>query len=152
MADTTIDFVHVIRLAFSIEQVDTSHFNQLKGNDLKAYFEGREVRRIDIDGNAESIFFPLEDDGSMVGMNETKSSYLTIWIKDRKIEKLRLWPSPQGTLTPLPDLSPDRMTLRDFHWYEDLRPRDKDDIFRTARRSIEADAPSKRSNKFRSIE
>ena len=152
MADTTIDFVHVIRLAFSIEQVDTSHFNQLKGNDLKAYFEGREVRRIDIDGNAESIFFPLEDDGSMVGMNETKSSYLTIWIKDRKIEKLRLWPAPQGTLTPLPDLSPDRMTLRDFHWYEDLRPRDKDDIFRNARRSIEADAPSKRSNKFRSIE
>ena len=44
------------------------------------------------------------------------------------------------------------MTLRDFHWYEDLRPRDKDDIFRNARRSIEADAPSTRSNKFRSIE
>ena len=154
MADTTVDHVHVIRFAFSIQQVDTGHYDQLKGNDLKAYFEGRELRRIDIDGNAESIFFPLEDDGSMVGMNETKSSYLTIWIKDRKIEKLRLWPSPQGTLTPLPDLTPDRMTLRDFHWYDYLRPKDKGDIFSTVRRrqSDAADSSAtKRSDKFRSL-
>ena len=148
MADTTVDHVHVIRFAFSIQQVDTGHFNQLKGNDLKAYFEGREVRRIDIDGNAESIFFPIEDDGSMIGMNETKSSYLTIWVKDRKIEKLRLWPSPQGTLTPLPDLSPEQMTLKDFHWFDYLRPADKDDIYTAVRRKTEDAAPTKRSDKF----
>ena len=51
-------------------------FNQLKGNDLKAYFEGQVVNQIDVSGNAESIFFPLEKDGSMVGMNETKSGFL----------------------------------------------------------------------------
>ncbi|PNE29173.1 hypothetical protein BHU09_03130 [Tannerella sp. oral taxon 808] len=148
MADTTVDHVHVIRFAFSVQQVDTGHFNQLKGNDLKAYFEGREVRRIDIDGNAESIFFPIEDDGSMIGMNETKSSYLTIWVKDRKIEKLRLWPSPQGTLTPLPDLTPGQMTLRDFHWFDYLRPKDKNDIYTAIHRKTEDAAPTKRSDKF----
>ena len=37
--------------------------NQLKGNDLKAYFEGQAVHQIDVAGNAESIFYPLEKDG-----------------------------------------------------------------------------------------
>ena len=64
------------QFAFAIQQIDSTAFNQLKGNDLKAYFEGQVVNQIDVSGNAESIFFPLEKDGSMVGMNETKSGSL----------------------------------------------------------------------------
>ncbi len=144
--DSTIDHAHVIQFAFAIQHVDSSYYNQLKGNDLKAYFEGQAVRQIDISGNAESIFYPLEDDGAMIGLNETKSAYLSIWVKENKLEKLKLWPEVQGTLTPIPDLTPEQKTLKDFFWFDYLRPKDKDDIYQVVKRKA-GDAP-KRSNKF----
>lgn len=144
--DSTIDFAHVKQFAFAIQEVDSSYYNQLKGNDLKAYFEGKAVRRIDVAGNAESIFYPIEDDGAMIGLNETKSGFLSILIKDNKLERLSIWPSPQGTLTPIPDLRPEQKTLKDFNWFDYIRPRGPYDIYEVRKRNV-VTAP-RRSNLF----
>lgn len=146
MNDSTMDYAHVKQFAFAIQELDTAFYNQLKGNDLKAYFSGRTVRQIDVEGNAESIFYPIESDGTMVGLNSTKSGYLSIWVKDNKLDKLKIWPSPQGTMTPIPDLKPSQKTLKDFMWFDYLRPLNKDDIFIIKKRKVQ-DKP-KRSNKF----
>jgi len=126
--------------------VDTTYYNQLKGNDLKAYFEGKAIRQIDVSGSAESIFYPVEDDGAMVGLNETKSGFLTIWVKDNKLERLKIWPTPTGSLTPIPDLKPEMKFLKDFYWFDYIRPQNKDDIYQVVKRKA-SEAP-KRSNKF----
>jgi hypothetical protein len=146
MNDSTINYAHVIQFAFAAQFVDSSYYNQLKGNDLKAYFEGQTVRQIDVEGNAESIFYPLESDGSKVGMNETKSGFLTIWVKDNKLDRLKIWPNPVGTMTPIPDLKPDQKMLKDFHWFDYMRPKNKDDIYQVVKRK-EAETP-KKNNKF----
>ena len=132
MNDSTIDYAHVIQYAFAVQHLDSTYYNQLKGNDLKAYFE--------------SIFYPL-DNGAMIGLNETKSGFLTIWVKDNALERLKIWPSPQGSLTPIPDLKPEQKTLKDFYWFDYLRPKNKDDIYQVVKRRVE-DAPV-RSNKFK---
>ena len=146
MNDSTIEYAHVIQFAFAAQHVDSSYYNQLKGNDLKAYFEGQAVHQIDVAGNAESIFYPLEKDGAKVGMNETKSGFLTIWVKDNKLDKLKIWPSPVGSLTPIPDLKPDQKMLKDFYWFDYLRPKNRDDIYEVVKRK--ATESPKRSNKF----
>ena len=134
MNDSTIEYAHVIQFAFAAQHVDSSYYNQLKGNDLKAYFEGQAVHQIDVAGNAESIFYPLEKDGAKVGMNETKSGFLTIWVKDNKLDKLKIWPSPVGSMTPIPDLKPDQKMLKDFYWFDYLRPKNRDDIYEVVKR------------------
>ena len=146
MNDSTIEYAHVIQFAFAAQHVDSSYYNQLKGNDLKAYFEGQAVHQIDVAGNAESIFYPLEKDGAKVGMNETKSGFLTIWVKDNKLDKLKIWPSPVGSMTPIPDLKPDQKMLKDFYWFDYLRPKNRDDIYEGGKRK--ATESPKRSNKF----
>lgn len=146
MNDSTIEYAHVIQFAFAAQHVDSSYYNQLKGNDLKAYFEGQAVHQIDVAGNAESIFYPLEKDGAKVGMNETKSGFLTIWVKDNKLDKLKIWPSPVGSMTPIPDLKPDQKMLKDFYWFDYLRPKNRDDIYEVVKRK--ATKSPKRSNKF----
>ena len=145
MNDSTIEYAHVIQFAFAAQHVDSSYYNQLKGNDLKAYFEGQAVHQIDVAGNAESIFYPLEKDGAKVGMNETKSGFLTIWVKDNKLDKLKIWPSPVGSMTPIPDLKPDQK-MKDFYWFDYLRPKNRDDIYEVVKRK--ATESPKRSNKF----
>lgn len=146
MNDSTIEYAHVIQFAFAAQHVDSSYYNQLKGNDLKAYFEGQAVHQIDVAGNAESIFYPLEKDRAKVGMNETKSGFLTIWVKDNKLDKLKIWPSPVGSMTPIPDLKPDQKMLKDFYWFDYLRPKNRDDIYEVVKRK--ATESPKRSNKF----
>lgn len=147
MNDSAIDYAHVKEYAFAAQYLDSTYFNQLKGSDLKAYFEGQTVKQIDVAGNAESIFYPIENDGAMIGLNESKSGFLSIWLKDNKLDRLKIWPTPVGSLTPIPDLTPEQKELKDFKWYDYLRPKDKDDIFTVHIQERQTDKP-KRSNKF----
>ncbi|MCD7931776.1 MAG: hypothetical protein LUH15_10685 [Tannerellaceae bacterium] len=148
MNDSAIDKAHIIDYAFSIQWLDSSYYNQLKGNDMMVYFENQELRQVDVSGNVESIFYPLEDDGTKIGLNETKSPYLSIWVNERKLEKLKIWPAPQGSITPIPDLTPDQKTLQGFYWFDYIRPKDKDDIFHVVKRKTE-DVQQRTNNKFR---
>ncbi|MDR2914144.1 MAG: hypothetical protein LBV74_04840 [Tannerella sp.] len=152
MADSTIDHVHVPTSAFVIQEATPGYYNQLSGNDLKAYFKGKEIEHIDIDGNAESIFYPLEKDSSMVGLNYTQSSYLSIWFEEGKLGKLKIWPSPTGKMIPIPDLTPEQKTLKTFAWYEDLRPTDKYDIFRFYKPRKKPDMSNVENNESSDIE
>ena len=131
MGDSTIDLVHVPTSAFVVQEAEEGYYNQLGGNDLKAYFNGQNIEHIDIDGNAESIFYPIDDkDSTMIALNYTQSSYLSIWLNEGKLEKLKIWPSASGKMVPIPDLTPEQKTLKKFAWHENLRPKDRYDIFR----------------------
>jgi len=146
MNDSTVDYVHVIQYAFAVEELDTTCYNQLKGNDLKAMFEGKEMRRIDLNGSVETLYYMFEDDGSQIGLNNSISAYLTIWLLENKIDKLKWWPDVTGNITPIPELQSEQKFLKGFYWYDYLRPLDKDDIFREAKMKTE-DKPQ-RSNRF----
>ena len=130
MADSTVDFVHVPSSAFVVQEVEPDFYNQLGGNDLKAYFAGKNIEHINIDGNAESIFLPIDQDRTMIGLNYTQSSYLSIWFREGKFNKLKTFPKTDGLMTPIPDLTTEQKTLNKFNWYDELRPVDRFDIFR----------------------
>ncbi len=138
--DSTIEKAHVINYAFAIEKLDSSYFNQMKGRDLTAYFEEGEISRVDVSGNAETIYYPI-DKGAFVGRNKTESSFFSITIKNRKPAKIVTWPASQGAILPLPDLTPETKFLKDFVNFDYLRPTDKQDIFVKKKRKTEDITP-----------
>lgn len=142
--DSTIDWAHVIASAFAIQEIDSVSYNQLGGSDLKAFFQNQTVERLEVSGNAESVFYPIDDkNGSFIGMNKTKSGYLTMWMRYSKLDKLKIWPSPQGTLTPIPDLTREARFLKNFQWFDYIRPINKEDLFRVVKRKVE-EAPKRK--------
>lgn len=148
MNDSTVDFVHVKKYSFSIEQKDSLHFNQLKSRSLKVYFENQKARRILAEGDVKSITYPEERDKSLTGLqNYLQSSYLEIFLKDGALEKLIAWPTPDGYATPFHLLEPEKLRLEEFYWYDYLRPLDKDDIFRKVSKKS-TDIRPKRSSYF----
>lgn len=149
MNDSTIDYVHVKRYSFSIEQKDSIHYNQLKGRSLKAFFENKAIKRVLVEGNAESVFYPEENDKSLVGLNWLESGYMDIRIKYGQMERLTAWPKPRGSLTPLDLTTEDQLKLKDFYWYDYLRPLSKDDIFRKVSKKTEDIPVKKSSNLFK---
>lgn len=138
--DSTIAKVHVINYAFAVEKLDSTYCNQMKGRDLVAYFEGGEMIQADIDGNAETIYYPI-DNGSFAGRNKTESSFFSISVRDRKPYKIKTWPASNGTILPLPDLSPEDKFLKGFVDFDYLRPQNKDDIFVKKNRKAEDVTP-----------
>ena len=46
------------------EYLEEDFYNQMSGSRLKAYFEGEEMKRLEVDGNVETIFLPQENDSS----------------------------------------------------------------------------------------
>lgn len=145
--DSTIDWTHIWPNAFAIEDKDSIHYNQVKGRDLKAYFENKSIKHILVSGNAESIFYPEEKDKSMMGMNQTESSFLSMDFEDKKIQKIKLWPKATGKMTPLADLKPELGKLTDFQWYDYIRPLNRDDVFRKVQRKAGWDSSKRRSNR-----
>jgi len=134
--DSTIERMYVLNYAFAIEKLESitpdssSYFNQLKGKNLTAYFQGGELYRMEVDGSAESIYYPIDDkDGTFIGLFKSASSYITFDVRNRKPVRIVWYPQPDCDLLPIPDLKPDDKFLKDFVDYDYLRPKNKDDIF-----------------------
>jgi lipopolysaccharide assembly outer membrane protein LptD (OstA) len=132
--DSTIERLYVLQYSFAFQQlessIDSSYFNQLKGKNLTAYFDGGEMYKMYVDGNAESIYYPIdEQDGAFIGLCKTVSSSISFDIKDRKPIQIVLYVEPDYDLLPIPDLTPDDKFLKDFINYDYLRPKSKEDIF-----------------------
>lgn len=115
--------------AFIIEQVDPDRFNQIRGTNLTGYFRDNTIYKIEVEGNAENIYY-LVDNGSLVGVNQGTCASIDIYLKDGKITDIYMFQSPDGTLDP-PLQQPDSERRYDsFKWLEELRPKNRFDIFR----------------------
>ncbi|KAA6316188.1 LPS-assembly protein LptD [termite gut metagenome] len=130
MNDSTIDWVHVINQALMVEQKDSIHYNQISGKEIKAYFEEKDLRKVDVISNVKSVFYPEDEkDSTMIGMNVSETSLLNLYLKDRKMEKIVMAPRSEGILYPMDQIPPDKLRLPAYAWFDYLRPLNKEDIF-----------------------
>jgi hypothetical protein len=94
-----------------------------------ADFEGRDLRRMYIDGNVEIIMYPEEQDSTINKMVNAESSYLEAWFQGRTTERIKMWPETTGTVTPMFMARKKLYYLPKFKWYESIRPTSREDIF-----------------------
>ena len=130
MNDSTIDWAHIQNQALSVEQVDSLNYNQVSGKDMKAYFEGGEMKQVDVDGSVRLIYYPMEKDSTLLGMNCSETSKLSMFLENRKLKKLAMSPKSNGTLYPMTQIPPAKMKLDNFAWFDYARPLNKVDIFK----------------------
>jgi lipopolysaccharide export system protein LptA len=147
--DSTLERIDVKDRSFAMEEKDTTYFNQIKGKNLIAFFTGGELSKIEVEGNTESIYYPIEDKGTeLLGRNKTESPYMTIHIENRKPVKILWRPSPKAEMLPIPDLIPETKFLKGFVNYDYLRPKDREDIFTQTTIKVE-DIPAPKRKKRR---
>ena len=138
----TIDHLHGTGNAIAIKQEGENAYDQLGGKDIYAYILDNEVYLIDVQGNAETIFYPREDDGTFIGVNRTQSSFVKLYIEDRKIHHVVFTTSSSGVMYPLDQVSDAETRLGTFFWADAERPRIPGDIFLHPQRTIRPQAGS----------
>ena len=129
MNDSTIDWAHIQNQALSVEQLDSTSYNQVTGKEMKAWFQGGEMRKVDVIGSVRLVYYPMESDSTLIGMNVSETSLLNMFLDNRKMKKMIMSPKSNGTLYPMLQRPPEKMKLDNFVWFDYIRPLDKEDIF-----------------------
>ncbi len=115
--------------SFIISKEDTAYFNQIKGKTMTGYFRKGEIYKFNISGNGQSIYFAKEEEKT-VGVNFAESSDIVLYLKNKKIERIKFLNQPDMKLIPKEQITQDKIKLEGFVWRQKERPKSVVDIFR----------------------
>lgn len=144
IANRAIDSVLLYPNGFIIQKDTIEGFNQIKGKVMTAYFKNNQLDHVYDDGNAETVYWLREEDGSIIGVNISQSVAMDITIKDNQIVRIKYFKKTTETLYPKEKMKKGVEFLKGFEWKEELRPKDKDDIFRKEMENVENEGDVRR--------
>lgn len=128
--DSTVEWAHIENQALMVEQLDTAHYNQISGRDIKAYFVNGNIEHSDVEGNVEVVYYYREEGDSLfVGMNTTEASLLTAYMVDKQVDKLFITGKSNGVFYPMEQIPPEERKLSSFAWFAHIRPLSQYDLF-----------------------
>lgn len=106
-----------------------TEFNQVKGLTIVGRIHDHKLTRVDVVGNAECLYYILEEDSSLIGINSAITSEMTIVLDNNEIKTITFYNNPDGKLYPDKDLSKEDRLLKDFKWMNPFRPKTMADIY-----------------------
>lgn len=121
--EQAIDNMLMYPNAFVIQQDSIKGFNQVKGKQITAFFKDNEIDNMFNEGNAETVYWLRDDDGSLIGINFSQSASMDIKIKDNQISNIKYYKNIKETLYPEEQLKDNMEYLKGFLWQEDIKPR-----------------------------
>lgn len=131
MDTASIDWVHVIKQTLYAEPVRSENdYNQIKGQEMKFYFDEGRLSEMQVIGSVEIIFYPIDDsDSTLVGMNTTIAGRAIAYLDRGKVEKMIIPKEAKGVFYPMSQRPYEKRYLDNFAWFDYVRPQNKDDIF-----------------------
>jgi hypothetical protein len=110
--------------------LDTAHYNQVAGKSIEALFEDGVMYRTNIDGNAQTYYYMVDEaDGAMMGYLVAESSDMSFYIEDNTVYGIMYRGDPVYTIYPMdkiPETQPTK--LPGFKWEASRRPT-QDSVF-----------------------
>ena len=138
LRDNQVDQFRLNNKAMIVNQVDSTMyvllpgqdtmFNQIKGRDMIGYVVNNELKRVNVNGNGEVIYYP-DDKGIIIGLNKTISSNIRIYLEQKKVKEIVFINKPEGQLNPLFMVDEKDRLLKDFQWHIQKKPLKKEDIY-----------------------
>jgi len=124
-----VERVHIQRSAMAVQKVDSINFNQLSGKEMIAHIDSSELQRVHVNGNAETIYFPIDEaDSTIIGLNKTESSYVVMYLKNKKAERIVMTSATSGVMYPLGQLTGGNIYLKNYFWLDKQRPTSSADV------------------------
>lgn len=120
--DSTVDWTYLPESGILGEHVDEDFYQQLSGTKMKAFIDNEMIKRLEVEGNVQTIVLPQESDSTVNKLVNAESSYLTIDFVDGKLDHLKMWPEVSGTVTPIGQVKQSQKFLQGFRWLDMLRP------------------------------
>ena len=124
-----LDTLKVFNNAFLIQK-DSAGFNQVKGERLIGLFTNNELDTINIDKNAQVIYYSRDDNEQLVGINHTLSSSIQMYLEEQQITGIRFLKKVPGKVYPPSKFPENARLLPGFQWRGEERLYSVEDLFK----------------------
>ncbi|MEN9301606.1 MAG: hypothetical protein RL264_35 [Bacteroidota bacterium] len=130
--DSILDKVWVQEKATAVMELDSGkYYNQIAGKEFVAYFKNNNLTKVDVSGNAHTLFYPEEEvvkdslkTVKRMGMNRLLSSELRIYLDSGEVKSITYFDKPDGIFYPMNQISSEEQFIKNFQWNPHLRPKD----------------------------
>ena len=129
MDTTSIDWVHIINQTLYAEKLDSTKYNQIKGQEMKFFFKDKKLYEMQVLGSVEVAYFVLDDDSAYVGLNTTTAGRLSAFMDNNEVNKIIVPTKSSGVFYPMSQIPTDKRYLSNFAWFDYIRPLNENDIF-----------------------
>jgi len=117
-----IDRIYLYDNAFIVTTADLLYFNQIKGKNIVAFFVDNQLDRVRVTGNAEAIYYVLDEEEAYVGSTKTICSEMLIYFKNNNVSKIKFYKQPNSVVTPMAQVILSPPELEGFTWDFSIRP------------------------------
>lgn len=128
LKDEQIDRIFLRTCSFIVNSPDELYFNQIKGKNSVAFFEEGDIRRMEVKGNAESVYYALDEEDAYIGVNKTLSSSMMVYFGDNEVERINFYRQPTARIEPMATADHAALQLPGFQWETASRPRSVADV------------------------
>ncbi|KPQ16614.1 MAG: OstA-like protein [Algoriphagus marincola HL-49] len=108
--------------AFAVMTDTLVNFNQMKGRSMTGLFENGDLNTLDITGNGESLYYALEGDTLVQGVNKTLSATIKMSFAEGQLKKVNYGVKPEGKFIPVQDIGEEGGKLEGFVWRKEEKP------------------------------
>lgn len=133
MKDGDVDRILLNTNAILGQKHEFAMFDQIGGDSMTAFFKKGKIRKVDVHSSSKAIYYLLEEDSALVGVNEVESKRAQIRFKENNIEKLSFIQESSSYVTPAKSVSPLSLRLTGFTWRGIERPYDPEGLFRVVK-------------------
>ncbi|RYU76717.1 hypothetical protein EWM57_18420 [Hymenobacter persicinus] len=117
-----IDQMRLYANSFIAGEDTLLNYNQVKGRNMVAYFVDNKIKKVNVLGNAESLYFALDGDTALTGMNRAVSANMTLRFAANKLQTISYLTNADASFIPPHELKADDRRLKDFSWRPKERP------------------------------
>jgi lipopolysaccharide export system protein LptA len=129
-ADTIVMFINNSKIdsfnlnnnAFIASREASNEYNQVKGKNMKGFFENNKIKYMLVFGNGQSIYFAKEADSTYIGVNVVDCSEMEFYFNDNKIGKGKFITQPDAVFYSLDEMKSEELRLKGFKWQIARRP------------------------------
>lgn len=124
-----LDTLKVFNNAFLVQK-DSLGFNQVKGERLIGLFTNNELDTVNINKNTQVIYYSRNDKEELVGINNTVSSSIQLYLEEQQITGIRFIKKAAGKIYPPSMLPENARILPGFEWRGEERLLSVEDLFK----------------------
>lgn len=126
-----MDSVILVKNAFilSRDYHEPDAYNQVKGNAMRGKIIDNDLRIVHVKGNAETVYYSYDNDGSRIGVNKSNAAYMDVFMKDSQVQLIRFNKLPDGKMLSSDSLPEESTRLKGFNIRDGERPLTPEDIW-----------------------
>ena len=108
--------------AMIITSPEEVYFSQIGGKEIRAFMSDGKLSSMTVNGNAQTVYYTLNDDKEYTGVNTLNCSHLRARLVDNELNNIKFYKKNDGKYYPMDKANHAQIQLAGFKWEIKKRP------------------------------